>query len=109
MWHLQGDGGNADEEVFGDVGGLTLIAFEFFENGLVDSIHSEPLNVIILVHGLDAACDVVDDLFFFFRARREEPAEHLGPHDLTLLFATAGLQIGSRLRLRFHHHIKFVL
>ena len=86
-----------------------MIAFEFFENGLVDSIHSKPLNVIILVHILYAACDIIDDLFFFFRARGEEPAEHLCPNDLTLLFATASLQIGSRLSLRFHHPIQFVL
>ena len=48
------------------MGGLTLIAFEFFENGLIDSIHTEPLNVIVLVHVLNAACDVVYDQFFFF-------------------------------------------
>ena len=107
VWHLQDDGGNTDEEVFGDVGRLTLVAFEFFENGLVDSIHSEPLNVIILVHLLYAACDIVDGLFFFFRARSEEPAEHLGSNDLTLLFATAGWQIGSGLRLRLQHLIQF--
>ena len=84
-----------------------MIAFEFFENGLVDSIHSKPLNVIILVHILYAACDIIDDLFFFFRARGEEPAEHLCPNDLTLLFATSGLQVGSGLRLRLQHEIQF--
>ena len=86
-----------------------MSAFIFFENGLVDSIHSEPLYVIILVHVLYAACDIVDDLFFFFIARSEEPAEHLRPNDLTLLFATTGLQIGSRLRLRLQGNVKFVL
>ena len=109
MWYLQDCGGYADEKFFWNISGLTMIAFEFFENGLVDSIHSKPLNVIILVHILYAACDIIDDLFFFFRARGEEPAEHLCPNDLTLLFATASLQIGSRLSLRLHHSIKFVL
>ena len=68
-----------------------MSAFVFFENSLVDSIHPEPLNVIILVHVLYAACDIVDGLFFCFRARSEEPAEHLCPNDLTLLFVTTGL------------------
>ena len=107
MRQLQDDGGYADEEVFGDVGGLTLTAFEFFENGLVDSIHSEPLNVTILVDKLDAAGDIVDDLFFFFRARGEKPAEHLGPDYLALLLATTGSQLGSRLCLRLQPIVQF--
>ena len=42
--------------------------FKLFKERSVDTIKTEPFDVIVLVHIFDTACNVADDLLFFFRA-----------------------------------------
>ena len=45
---------------------VLLVILELLNDALVDSIQLEPLNIIVLVHELDATSDIGDELFLLF-------------------------------------------
>ena len=66
------------------MGGL-LFAFEFTQNGRVDATKTLPLDVIVLMHVLDARGDAVDELLLLGRSGCEQAAQLLRTYVLSLL------------------------
>ena len=60
-------------------------AFKLLKERAVDTIETEPFDVVVLVHIFDTACDVADDLLFFFSTRSEQASQQLFPNIHTLL------------------------
>ena len=58
-----------EEYIFGHVCRLTVylgdfrLALELLDNSLIDSVDSEPLDIVVLVHEFDAIRDVGNELF----------------------------------------------
>ena len=61
-------------------------AFEFLQDLLVELTQTKGFDIIILMHKLDAARNLVYDELLFFTFNRQQLSQPLGPHYLVLFF-----------------------
>ena len=72
-----------DKNVLRHVSWLTL-SLELFNESLVELIETEGLDVVVLVHKLDARGNLVDHLFLLVIFSCEKALQHLSTHLLSL-------------------------
>ena len=69
------------EDLLADDGGLAA-HLQLAVDGLLQPGKSVKLDVVVLVHELDAGGDILNRALFFLSGAREQPAQHLSTHVL---------------------------